>query len=52
MESWDAGSFANRFHAGEFEGRLTEELEKLSEAQLNELLKELSGLNQSRMTEA
>jgi hypothetical protein len=47
MESWDPNSFAQQFHAGEFKGRLTEELEKLSEEQLNELLQELSGLNQS-----
>jgi len=38
MDAWDAEVFAKKLAAGEFRGLINEELEKLSEEQLRQLL--------------
>ena len=42
MQIWDAKEFAEKLNAGELNGQLAEELEKLSEVQLRELLRLLA----------
>lgn len=42
MRTWDAKEFAKKLNAGELNGQLAEELEKLSEVQLREVLQLLA----------
>jgi len=52
MSDWDAKQFAKEITAGNFDGHLHEELEKISADQLNELIEAMNAAQEKKTKDA